>query len=99
MGAGMMLFMTRVRVPMSEATTSRWPSISSPCTHTSMEREARSAQAGMITSVNTIAFPKSKVTKRRAPETNTNTNTNNFIHLQMKKFTTCIHCQALNCDQ
>ena len=69
MGAGMMLFITRVRVPMSAATTKRCPSISSPWTHTSMEREARSPHAGMMMSVRTIALPKSKVTKRRAPAT------------------------------
>lgn len=53
--------------PISEATTNRCPSSSSPWTQTSIDRDARSVQDGITTSVRTIGFPKSRVTNRRAP--------------------------------
>jgi len=57
----------RDRTPISEATTNLCPSISSPCTHTSIDKEAKSEQAGITTSVNTIGLPKSRITNLLAP--------------------------------
>lgn len=54
-------------VLMSVATTSRLPSISSPKVQMSMDKEAKSPQVGINTSVSNIGLPKSRVTNLLAP--------------------------------
>lgn len=52
---------------MSVATTSRLPSTSSPKVQMSIDKEAKSPQVGINTSVSNIGLPKSKVTNLLAP--------------------------------
>ena len=54
-------------VLMSVATTNRLPSTSSPNVQMSIDKEAKSPQVGINTSVNSIGLPKSKVTNLLAP--------------------------------
>lgn len=54
-------------VLISVATTSRLPSTSSPNVQMSIDKEAKSPQVGINTSVNSIGLPKSKVTNLLAP--------------------------------
>ena len=68
-GAGIRLFMSKDLIPMSVDTTSRCPSVSSACIHTSIDRDAKSPHAGIIRSVSSTGFPKSNTTNLRAPVT------------------------------
>lgn len=67
-GGGCKSLITKDFVPMSEATTSLWPSVSSPWHHMSMDSDTRSEQAGIMRSVRRIGLPKSRTTNLLAPE-------------------------------
>lgn len=66
-GGGIKSCRIREWVLISVATTSLLPSTSSPSVQISIDKEAKSPQVGINTSVNKMGLPKSNVTNLLAP--------------------------------
>lgn len=66
-GGGCMSDMISILLPMSEATTSLLPSISSDCVQISMDNDSNSGHEGTSISVKQIGKPKSSTTNLFAP--------------------------------